>query len=515
MKTLRNVLLVIADQWRGDAIACWGHPDVQTPHLDAFAAEAVSFRRHYAQAAPCGPSRASLLTGRYLMNHRQVSNETPLPAGMPNLAHLVAGSGREPAIFGYTDTPNDPYNAAQLQPWVCPGFDTKAGFFYHDSFAAWRAWLAEHGVQIAESGDPESIFLPAGGYDRSQPLAPCQYPAELSDTVFLFGAAADYIRSRAGKPWFVSLNCLRPHPPMVAPEPFNKMFDPEALALPERSIPPEEVAGSHPFLAVSLKAHGAKRYFRADLEPGAVTEADERNMRAAYYGNMAEVDARFGALVAELKAAGEWDQTLVIFTSDHADQLGGNWIYGRRGPFPGLFHIPLMIRDPRFPAQHGNSVDAFTETTDILPTIAEVLGQPVPECDGRSLASFLQGSAPDAWRDYTVWETDYRELQLIPEMASYLPESPDDCCFTALMSQAWLYIHFPAQPALLYDLAADPRCERNLAGDPAHAADLARSAQTLLTHRIRHTPKQLSDYWLPYATNGLARKIWNTEEETC
>ncbi|WP_052261800.1 sulfatase-like hydrolase/transferase [Leisingera sp. ANG-M1] len=421
MKTVRNVLLVISDQWRGEFIACWGHPDVKTPHLDAFAAEAVSFQRHHAQAAPCGPSRASLLTGRYLMNHHQVSIEPPLPASVPDLAHLVAVSGREPTVFGYTDTPNDPDQTGQLQPWVCPGFETKTGFFYHDSFAAWRAWLAEHGLEIPQGEDPESIFLPAGGYDRSRPQAPCQYPAGLSDTAFLSGAAAEYIRARKGKPWFLSLNCLRPHPPMVAPEPYNRMFDPARLSLPPRAGTPDDTASSHPFLAASLKAYGTRRYFRADLAPEDVTAADERNMRASYYGNIAEVDARFGALVADLKAAGQWNDTLVTFTSDHADQLGGNWIYGRRGPFPGLFHIPLMIRDPRFPAQHGPSVEDFTESIDIPPTIAEALGQPQPECDGHSLRGFLSGEAPADWRRLTVWETDFRELRLTPEMAPYLP----------------------------------------------------------------------------------------------
>lgn len=299
-------------------------------------------------------------------------------------------------------------------------------------------------MEIPQGEDPESIFLPAGGYDRSRQQAPCQYPAGLSDTAFLSGAGAEYICARKGKPWFVSLNCLRPHPPMVAPEPYNRMFDPARLSLPPRAGTPDDTAASHPFLAASLKAYGARRYFRADLAPEDVTAADERNMRASYYGNMAEVDARFGALEADLKAAGQWNDTLVIFTSDHADQLGGNWIYGRRGPFPGMFHIPLMIRDPRFPAQHGTSVEDFTESIDILPTITEALGQPQPECDGSPLRGFLSGEAPADWRRLAVWETDFRELRLTPEVAPYLPEQPDDCCFTALRAQDWLYIHFPA-----------------------------------------------------------------------
>ncbi len=515
MTTVRNVLLVIADQWRGDSIAAWGHPDVKTPHLDAFAAEAMSFRRHHAQAAPCGPSRASLLTGLYLMNHRQVSNETPLPASVPTLAHLIADSGRAPVLFGYTDTPNDPDNAAQLQPWVCPGFETRAGFFYHDGFAAWRHWLQGHGVGIDPGDDPESIFLPKGGYNPAHPDAPCQYPAEFSDTAFMFGAARDYISEMGAKPWFMNLNCLRPHPPMVAPAPFNRLFDPADLSTPVRPLAPSDVADSHPFLAASLAAYGAKRYFRADLAPEQVTDDHDRAMRAAYYGNMAEVDEKFGALIADLKASGQYDETLIIFTSDHADQLGDNWIYGRRGPFPGLFHVPLMIRDPRHPSSHGTESWAFTETVDILPTIAEAVGQPEPQCDGHSLTAFLQGTPPAHWRAHTVWETDFRELRLNPDLAHLLPGHVDDCCFTALMSRDWLYIHFPAQPALLYDLNTDPYCHHDLAGDPAYTAALAACAQALLSHRIKHTPRQLSDYWLTYATSGKAQKIWNTGGDVC
>ncbi|NVO58597.1 sulfatase-like hydrolase/transferase [Rhodobacteraceae bacterium B1Z28] len=515
MKLIRNVLLVIADQWRGDSIACWGHPDVKTPHLDAFAAEAMSFQRHHAQAAPCGPSRASLLTGLYLMNHRQVSNETPLPASIPTLAHLVSDSGRSPVLFGYTDTPNDPDKRTQLQPWVCPGFETRTGFFYHDGFGAWRDWLQENGVEIELGDDPESIFLPKGGYDPAAPDAPCQYPAEFSDTAFMFGAARDYISEMGDQPWFVNLNCLRPHPPMVAPEPYNQLLDPANLSIPARHQSPTQVADSHPFLAASLSAYGAKRYFRHDLAPDEVTDIHDRTMRAAYYGNMAEVDDKFGALIAELKANGQYDDTLIIFTSDHADQLGDNWIYGRRGPFPGLFHVPLMIRDPRHPVSHGTQSSEFTETIDVLPTIADAIGQPTPQCDGHSLSGFLQGNPPANWREHTVWEADFRELRLNLDLAHLLPEQVDDCCFSALMSRDWLYIHFPAQPALLYDLNADPHCQCNLAEDPVHAADLATCAQALLSHRIKHTPKQLSDYWLPYATSGKAQKIWNTGGDAC
>ncbi len=124
-----NVLFVTADQWRGDCLGAAGHPVVRTPNLDRLAAGGVSFRRHYASASPCGPSRASLYTGMYLMNHRSVLNGTPLDARHTNVALVARGLGYEPALFGYTDSSVDPRTVAPDDPrlrsyeGVLPGFD--------------------------------------------------------------------------------------------------------------------------------------------------------------------------------------------------------------------------------------------------------------------------------------------------------------------------------------------------------------------------------------------------------
>src|SRR5437763_16097469 len=108
MTPLPNVLFICADQWRGDCLSAMGHRVVKTPHLDALAREGVLFRKHYGQATPCGPARASLLTGLYLMNHRSGRNGTPLDARHSNIALEVRKAGYEPALFGYTDTSPDP-----------------------------------------------------------------------------------------------------------------------------------------------------------------------------------------------------------------------------------------------------------------------------------------------------------------------------------------------------------------------------------------------------------------------
>jgi len=123
-----NVLLITADQWRGNCLSTLGHPVVKTPCLDALAAEGVLFRNHYTQCVPCGPSRASLLTGMYMMNHRSVRNGTPLDARFTNIALEARKLGYEPGLIGYTDTSYDPRLLHERDPSrgrydnVMPGF---------------------------------------------------------------------------------------------------------------------------------------------------------------------------------------------------------------------------------------------------------------------------------------------------------------------------------------------------------------------------------------------------------
>ncbi|HUG37907.1 MAG TPA: sulfatase-like hydrolase/transferase, partial [Candidatus Limnocylindrales bacterium] len=104
----QNVLLIVVDQWRADCLSYLGHPCLRTPNLDALCADSVTFRNHFTQAVPCGPGRASLLTGLYMMNHRVVQNSVPMDARHTNLAWEMRRAGYEPALVGYTTTTPDP-----------------------------------------------------------------------------------------------------------------------------------------------------------------------------------------------------------------------------------------------------------------------------------------------------------------------------------------------------------------------------------------------------------------------
>src|SRR5690349_17926429 len=171
-----NVLLITFDQWRGDCLSALGHQCVRTPNLDRLASEGVLFRRHYAQAAPCGPSRASLHTGQYLMNHRSALNGTPLDARFTNLALEARVAGYDPVLFGYTDASPDPRVLAaddtRLRSYegVLPGYRAVVDLPEH--LEVWGEWLRTQGYDVP--ADVRRMYEPIS----DAPGAPVAYAAE-------------------------------------------------------------------------------------------------------------------------------------------------------------------------------------------------------------------------------------------------------------------------------------------------------------------------------------------------
>ncbi len=499
-----NVLLVTADQWRAECLSTLGHPVVKTPHLDALAADGVLFRNHYTQCTPCGPSRASLLTGMYMMNHRSVRNGTPLDARFTNVALEVRRLGYDPGLIGYTDTSLDPRTLPPRDPArrrygnVLPGFlqlvpGSESGVA---GALPWLRDLAAKGYAVPTTR--HDIYKPVDGYpgagERGPTYPPPCYRAEDSDTAFSTERAIEAMTTPAQTPWFLHLSLLRPHPPFIAPEPYNAMYDPADVPAFRRAASPEEEARAHPFAAFMLRQHLA----REDLDP-ATHANDERSARqlcATYYGLMSEVDHHVGRMVAALKASGQYDNTLIVFTSDHGELLWDHWMLGKGIYFDQSVQIPLIVRAPggRMDKGRGRVVEAFSECIDVMPTILDMLGCEAPlQCDGASLTPFLAGETPPRWRTEAHWEIDFRDVvEGKPE--DELGLRLDDCAFAVVRDQRYKYVHFTALPAILYDVANDPDELTNLAGDPAHAGVVAEYAQKMLSWRLAHAERTLTGF---------------------
>ncbi len=487
-----NVLLITADQWRGDCLSAVGHPAVRTPNIDALAAEGVLFKRHFAGTAPCSPARATLYTGLYQMNTRVCRNGSPLDARFDNLALAARRGGYEPTLFGYTDTAPDPRNLQGADPHVTtyegvlPGFTARQLLPEHEK--QWLSWLRARGHDEATSRD---IHIPVGASPGEISNGAPSYSKDETQTAFLIGEFERWLGEQEA-PWFAHVSLLRPHPPFSVPAPYNTMFTPEDGPEFARAETVADEHALHPYLAYAMPQNNQGYYIHGGDGPlSNWSSEDFRAIRAIYYGMIAEVDAQIGRACQALKDAGVWDKTVIIFTSDHAEMAGDHWTLGKGGFFDGSYHIPLVVRDPKA-TRNGTVVEQFTSSVDIFPTLCDRLDLDARNhLDGATLVPFLNGDAPAGWRDAAFWEFDFRDIRhSLPEQHFGL--LPSECNLAVIRDAAFKYVHFAGLPPLLFDLQADPGELRNLAEEPAYLSIRLRYAERLLSVRARHLDQTLA-----------------------
>ncbi len=466
-----NVLFVTLDQFRGDTFGAAGHPLVRTPTLDRISREGVRLQRHFSQAAPCAPGRAALYTGTYQMNNRVVANGTPLPTGLANIATVARSAGYDPTLFGYTDQGLDPTDSEgtddpRLDNYdgILPGFSV--GLYLPESQAGWIQYLRAKGYDV------ESGWAPAL---RGEP----ERDAKDSLSGFLTTRFIDWLDHQESG-WFAHLSYLRPHPPYAAAGEFSRLYDPADVELP---LEPVSSEFRHPLheLALGVAASAAP------------TDHDAlRRLRAQYYGMISEVDHQLGRVVRSIEERGEWDDTLVVITSDHGEQLGDHGLVEKLGFFPQSYHIIGLWRDPR--ADHaGTTIDKFSENVDLLPTLCEALGvaQPV-QCDGRSLIPLFSGRAPE-WRTAAHYEWDYRYFSINRRARQW----PDDRTLSlrnlaVSVGEDCAYVQFADGSFRCFDLKADPTWR-------SECTDVTRvlaAAQEQLTWRQEHLTRDMTDMLL-------------------
>ncbi len=467
-----NVLLITLDQFRGDCLSAAGHPHVRTPNLDRLAASGVRFARHYSQAAPCAPGRASLYTGMYQMNHRVLGNGSPLDRGFDNVALMARRAGYAPALFGYTDQAIDPRDSTgpddpRLSSYegVLPGFDCI--------------------LDLTASHEPWVAHLESLGYDVSGGVGHLlarehKRPAEHSVSAFLADTFLGWLDNREAG-WFAHLSFLRPHPPYSAAGEFGAMYAPDELPMPIAAVDDR-----HPLHELMLGI--------ADTA-APTDEGKLRWMRAQYLGMISEVDAQLGRIWDTLQSRGEWNDTVIVVTADHGEMLGDHGLRDKGGFFEQSQHIVGIMRAPG--CAEGRVVDRFTENVDIMPTLGDLLGIGVPlQCDGRSLVPFLKGETPDHWRDAAHWEFDWSPLVIpLGEFAWPHDRRLSTYALTVRRDDTHAYVQFADGTWLCFDLVADPTWRTV----ESRADVVLGKAQAMLQWRMNHARRELSHMVL---TNG-------------
>lgn len=507
--TRRNILLIVVDQWRGDTLEHIGHPVVKTPNLSRLAARGVTFANHYGQGAPCGPSRASLLTGTYVMTHRVVRNGTPLDSILTTLPREVARGGYDPALVGYTTTTPDPrFGVSTDDPRYESHGDIMADWRHIRTFAPnkrpYWSYLKANGFEVPvppeQSWNPEpGTISPTGRLN-----IPSRIAAGNSDSSWFTEAALGWIDANPDRPWFLHYGLYRPHPPFIVAKEYLDLYDPDLMPAPVRAETVEAEAAQHPLLALYMDKTRQEGFFENRSGATCTMTVDEvKQARAQYYGLITEADHNIGLVLDRLEATGEIDNTLIVLTSDHGEQLGNHYQFGKQGYFIDNFHVPMIVVDPSSSADatRGHVETAFTESIDVMPTILEWMDQPIPrQCTGGSLLPFLAGQRPDGWRNEVFYEFDFREVR-DPAIEQHLGNSMDECALAAIQTEQWKYVHFANLPPLLFDLKNDPAELHNLANDSSRVAIMLDLAQRLISWRISHADRTLTGYCAHHGLN--------------
>lgn len=472
-----NILIVMSDEQRWDSLGYAGNTAARTPHLDALAATGTTFDGCYTPYPLCCPARASLWTARMPHNHDVTGNWRALRPELRDggiVAAFAEGGyhtiytgkwhvpGTTPARLGFAD--------ASAIPAVLNGRDR--GRYIED----YRAYAAARGYDLLP-GHIENLTAPDQAALDQPGRAPCGTATIALDDFLEPWQTGQFLqaldRRPADKPFFAVCSYNAPHFPMIVPEPYARL------------IPPEVVPLWPNFCTGIVGKPGEVRRSRYHTEVAALDEGEWRRLIAHYLGLCALIDAQVGRILDHLRAAGELDRTIVVFTSDHGDMMGSHCLNekGHYLHYEETLRVPLIVRHPGL--RGGQRIAPFVSLIDLLPTLAELAGiDTIDSGDGRSFAGMLADPAAPPTRDRVIAESFLVAGDPGGQGEHIAPEAFDparDSVNLSIRTADHRYIFRWRDEDELYDLATDPGENRNARADPGAATIIAALRRDLAT----------------------------------
>lgn len=519
----------MCDQLRWDYLSCYGHPHLETPHIDAIAARGVRFDRAYAQSPVCGSSRMSFYTGRYVHSHGSTWNGIPLKTGEMTLGEHLRPLGMRTALVGKTHMRPDKDGMARLglEPQSIIGtLMSECGFEpyerddglhaqgpdgrYDPINPRYNTWLNEQGYDgdnpwndWANSGEDENGDVLSGWFMRHA-TKPARVKEEHSETAYMTGRAMDFIEEAGDESWCLHLSYIKPHWPYIAPKPYHGMYGVEHVLPVVRSE--QERSDSHPVYAAFMEHRASKVFSRPEVRDAVIP---------TYMALVKQIDDHIGRLMSFLERKGRLEDTLIVFTSDHGDYLGDHWL-GEKD----LFHdasvkIPLIVYDPspEADATRGTASDELVESIDLAATFVDAAGGEVsrPHLEGLSLLPLLHGASQVPWRRFVISEYDYA---LLPA-ADALGKDGSNAQLYMIADKRWKFVHAEGFRPMLFDLENDPQELRDLGGEPAYADIRQTMADALLRWALRPSQKtslsfqQVKDMGGDSSRKGILIGFWD------
>ena len=432
-----NILFILADDHRHDALGIAGHPFLRTPHLDRLAAGGVRCTHAVVTTSLCSPSRASILTGLYAHRHRVVDNYNPPSDSLTYFPQLLRGAGYETAFVGKWHMGDTDEPQRGFDHWV--SFRGQ-GVYYPDGHGTSRVvpQASNTGYNINGTRVPQRKYI----------------TDELTDH------AVEWMTEEHDKPWCLYLSHKAVHSDFVPADRHRGAYANESVPVPPNRHPG---AGRPRWLRDQANSrHGAGfAYNLADFDLAAY--------HRRYCETLLAVDESVGRLMTVLADAGADANTLVVYMGDNGFQFGEQGLIDKRTAYEPSIRVPLILHWPAgLPA--GRTVNETVANIDIAPTLLDAAGVQYDPArfDGRSFLPLARGGDVE-WRDSLLyeylWEWNY-------------PHTPTT---HAVLGGRWKYIRYHGvwDTDELFDLTADPHETRNLIAAPEHQQTVAELRETL------------------------------------
>ena len=424
-----NVLFITSDEHNRDIAGCYGNTLVKTPSLDALAERGTLFTNAYTNSPICVPARASFATGRYVHQIRCWDNGNPYDGRAPSWGHRLKDTGHQVTSIGklhYRSEDDDNGFEEEILPLhVVDGIGDARG-------------LLRKGMKRRETA---SHFAERIGHGQS---SYSDYDRSIADEASNW--LAEQAPRHTDKPWALYVSFVTPHYPLIAPDEFFDLYNPDEMPMPRMYGTDERPR--HPVIDTQRHIWNYDDYFDEERVRLAIT---------AYYGLCSFMDSCVGRVLAALDDCGLSDSTTVIYSSDHGENLGNKGLWGKSVLYEDSTAVPLIIAGPDVSA--GERVSAPVSLVDVYPTIIECAGEVSDPGDearpGTSLLSIAAGDVPER----TVLSEYHASGSITGE-------------FMVRVGR-WKCMYYVGYDPQLFDMEADPYETQDLASDPTHAETLA------------------------------------------
>lgn len=404
--TKRNLLFIFTDEQRYDTLGAYGNKKINTPNLDKLAADSVLFEKAYVSQPVCTPSRATILTGLYPHNHTCVTNNIPLRKEHKTLVELGDFSTYRKAYIGKWHLGDEVFCQHGFDEWI-----STEDAFYRGSYAPERdkntrsnyhEWLLEQGLNAPDRSND--------GFCHFSRESSARLPEEYSKTVFTAEMTCKFLEENKDKSFIGYVNFLEPHMPFFGPR--DNEYDPADVDLPS-GFGLEGIEGLCARIRKRLENRNAHVAHVGVKYPN---ESQYRELIARYWGLVSQVDSAVGAILEKLKELGLYENTIIVFTSDHGDMMGSHDLITKGVMYEDAIRVPMLLRIPGH-AKNGTRIDHSVSHVDLVPTLLDYLEkEPLDDLDGYSWQPVLDGTGTFQEENVFIeWDNPWVRTVITPD----------------------------------------------------------------------------------------------------